>query len=112
MPLFLAFFVSMLAETNRTPFDLPEAEAELVAGYNIEYSSIVFAMFFLAEYNNMIVMSFIISLLFFGGWVVCLPGFTFSAPGVLVTKGIIFCFLFILVRATLPRYRYDQLMDT
>lgn len=102
----------MIAETNRTPFDLPEAEAELVAGYNIEYSSIVFAMFFLAEYNNMIIMSFIISLLFFGGWTLNTSILVLSSPTILVLKGLIFCFLFILVRATLPRYRYDQLMDT
>jgi NADH-quinone oxidoreductase subunit H len=99
----------MIAETNRTPFDLPEAEAELVAGYNVEYSSIIFAMFFLAEYGNMIMMSLLKTLLFLGGWlnktVTVLPAATFSA------KGLIFCFLFVLVRATFPRYRYDQLMD-
>jgi len=67
MPLFLAFFVSMLAETNRTPFDLPEAEAELVAGFNVEYSSITFALFFLGEYGNMLILSFIITLFFWGG---------------------------------------------
>lgn len=67
MPITLVFFISMIAETNRTPFDLPEAEAELVAGYNVEYSSIIFAMFFLAEYGNMILMALLISILFFGG---------------------------------------------
>ena len=114
LPLFpcvVMFFISMLAETNRAPFDLPEAEAELVAGYNVEYSSIIFAMFFLGEYTNMLLMSSIIVLLFFGGWLPIialfnyLPGFWFSI------KIIIFCFLYILVRAGLPRYRYDQLMD-
>jgi NADH-quinone oxidoreductase subunit H len=98
----------MIAETNRTPFDLPEAEAELVAGYNVDYSSIIFAMFFLAEYGNMIMMSLIKSELFFGGW---------SGPDnlplatILACKALVFCFAFVLVRATFPRYRYDQLMD-
>jgi NADH-quinone oxidoreductase subunit H len=97
----LVFGISMVAETNRTPFDLPEAEAELVAGYNVEYASIAFAMFFLAEYGNMILASLINALFFFGGWL------RFS----LVVKGLTFAFLFVLIRATLPRYRYDQLMD-
>lgn len=107
-PMAIVFFISMIAETNRTPFDLPEAEAELVAGYNVEYSSIIFAMFFLAEYGNMIMMSLLKAILFFGGW-------SFWAPLpqalVLTLKGLVFCFLFVLVRATFPRYRYDQLMD-
>jgi len=102
----------MLAETNRAPFDLPEAEAELVAGYNVEYSSIIFAMFFLGEYSNMLLMSAVITLIFFGGW---LPGFIFPAflPSAVIfsIKISIFCFLFILVRAAFPRYRYDQLMN-
>jgi NADH:ubiquinone oxidoreductase subunit H len=108
LPLSIIFFISMIAETNRTPFDLPEAEAELVAGYNVEYSSIIFAMFFLAEYGNMILMSTIKSELFIGGWGRCevLP------PAAIVSlKALIFCFAFVLVRATFPRYRYDQLMD-
>jgi len=112
LPCAIIFFVSMLAETNRAPFDLPEAEAELVAGYNVEYSSIVFAMFFLGEYSNMLLMSAIITLLFFGGW---LPGVIFPTfcPTALIfsIKISIFCFLFILVRAAFPRYRYDQLMN-
>jgi NADH-quinone oxidoreductase subunit H len=91
----------MLAETNRTPFDLPEAEAELVAGYNVEYSSIIFAMFFLGEYSNMLLMSVLITFLFLGA------GLMKS----LVVKLVCFSYLFILVRATFPRYRYDQLMD-
>lgn len=108
LPLAIIFFISMIAETNRTPFDLPEAEAELVAGYNVEYSSIIFAMFFLAEYGNMILMSIIKSELFLGGWtgVAYLP-----AALVVSVKALLFCFAFVLVRATFPRYRYDQLMD-
>jgi NADH-quinone oxidoreductase subunit H len=110
IPLFLAFFISMLAETNRTPFDLPEAEAEIVAGYNVEYSSITFALFFLGEYGNMLILAFIITLFFLGGWlgpfVTMLPlGFWYIA------KVLAFCFLYIFVRANLPRYRYDQLMS-
>jgi len=108
LTLSIIFFISMIAETNRTPFDLPEAEAELVAGYNVEYSSIIFAMFFLAEYGNMIMMSLIKSELFIGGWggPAILPQAT-----ALACKALIFCFAFVLVRATFPRYRYDQLMD-
>jgi NADH-quinone oxidoreductase subunit H len=112
LPCAVMFFISMLAETNRAPFDLPEAEAELVAGYNVEYSSIIFAMFFLGEYSNMLLMATVIVLLFFGGW---LPPIDFLnvIPGNLwfSLKIVIFCFLFILVRAAFPRYRYDQLMD-
>lgn len=108
LPLSIIFLISMIAETNRTPFDLPEAEAELVAGYNVEYSSIIFAMFFLGEYGNMIMMSLIKSELFLGGW----TGFLFLPPAtVLAIKALVFCFVFVLVRATFPRYRYDQLMD-
>lgn len=110
LPISIVFFISLIAETNRTPFDLPEAEAELVAGYNVEYSSIIFAMFFLAEYGNMIMMSTLKALLFLGGWSapswVLLPSST-----ILALKSLIFCFLLVLVRATFPRYRYDQLMD-
>jgi NADH-quinone oxidoreductase subunit H len=108
LPLSIIFFISMVAETNRTPFDLPEAEAELVAGYNVEYSSIIFAMFFLAEYGNMIMMSVLKSELFLGGW----GNENFILPALVVAlKALIFCFAFVLVRATFPRYRYDQLMD-
>lgn len=112
-PLCVLFFISCLAETNRAPFDLPEAEAELVAGYNVEYSSMGFALFFLGEYANMIVMSSLCTLFFFGGW---LPPFDFVAwywiPGVFWFgfKVIGVLFLFIWVRAAFPRYRYDQLM--
>jgi NADH-quinone oxidoreductase subunit H len=109
LPIAIIFFISMIAETNRTPFDLPEAEAELVAGYNVEYSSIIFAMFFLAEYSNMIMMSLVNSELFFGGWG---TGSNFLPLSTIISlKALIFCFLFVLVRATFPRYRYDQLMD-
>ena len=110
-PLFLMFFTSALAETNRHPFDLPEAEAELVSGYNVEYSAMGFALFSLGEYANMLMMSSINVILFFGGW---LPAFTFLSflPGSF-WFGIKICFfviLFIWMRAALPRYRYDQLM--
>jgi NADH-quinone oxidoreductase subunit H len=107
LPCATIFFISMLAETNRAPFDLPEAEAELVAGYNVEYSSIIFAMFFLGEYSNMILMSAIISLLFFGGWLAVTGILSVLSLSIKITW---FCFLFILVRAAFPRYRYDQLM--
>jgi len=113
LPMFVVFFISILAETNRHPFDLAEAESELVAGYHVEYSSMGFALFFLGEYANMILMSSIATVLFLGGW---LPpfGLTFLnfIPGLIwfVTK-VSFClFVFIWVRASLPRYRYDQLM--
>lgn len=112
-PLLILFFISCLAETNRAPFDLPEAEAELVAGYNVEYSSMGFALFFLGEYANMIMMSSLCAILFLGGW---LPpgsaGFLFWIPGGfwLGLKVSFFLFLFIWVRAAFPRYRYDQLM--
>jgi len=105
------FFISILAETNRAPFDLPEAEAELVAGYNVEYSSIIFAMFFLGEYTNMLLMATIMVLFFFGGW---LPIFGLEVNMIgfwLSLKILIFCHMYILIRAGLPRLRYDQLME-
>ncbi|WP_373088911.1 NADH-quinone oxidoreductase subunit NuoH [Sneathiella sp.] len=112
-PMFIIFFVSMLAETNRLPFDLPEAEAELVAGYQTEYSSMAFALFFLGEYANMILMSGICTVLFLGGWLPPADIAIFTwIPGI-VWFGIkiaVLLFVFIWVRATLPRYRYDQLM--
>lgn len=111
-PIFIMFCIAMLAETNRHPFDLPEAEAELVSGYNVEYSSMTFALFFLGEYANMLQMSFVLSILFLGGW---LPLFTFMKiiPGVfwLCLKASVGAIFFIVTRAALPRYRYDQLMN-
>jgi NADH-quinone oxidoreductase subunit H len=112
-PMFAIFVVSILAETNRHPFDLPEAEAELVAGYNVEYSAMAFALFFIGEYANMILMSAICSILFLGGW---LPPFDIApfnwipGPLWLIAKICFVLFIFIWARATLPRYRYDQLM--
>lgn len=105
-PIFFCVFISALAETNRHPFDLPEAEAELVSGYNVEYSAMGFALFFLAEYANMLLISVIFVLLFCGGWL------TFFIPSFLSfgLKVSIFVVFFIWARAALPRYRYDQLM--
>tara|TARA_B100000780_G_scaffold140620_1_gene98457 strand:+ start:10807 stop:11793 length:987 start_codon:yes stop_codon:yes gene_type:complete len=112
-PMFVLFYISMLAETNRHPFDLPEAEAELVSGYNVEYSAMTFGLFFLGEYANMLLMATFSSLLFLGGW---LPLFNIPPFNVLpgsfwlslkIVIGVVF---FILTRAALPRYRYDQLM--
>lgn len=113
-PMFLIFYISMLAETNRHPFDLPEAEAELVSGYNVEYSAMTFALFFLAEYSNMLLMSTFAAILFLGGWLPILDIFPLNfAPGSfwLSLKIAIGAIFFILTRATLPRYRYDQLMQ-
>ena len=112
-PLFIMFFISGLAETNRAPVDLPEAEAELVSGYSTEYSAMGFALFFLGEYANMILMSTAVTIYFLGGWLspinfipfTLLPGFFWFG---LKTTGILF--LFVWVRAAYPRYRYDQLM--
>ena len=112
-PMFVVFFISALAETNRHPFDLPEAEAELVAGYNVEYSSMSFALFFLGEYMNMILMSGMTTILFLGGWDAPFPvaPFTLVPPALWFVIKIMLClFVFVWVRATLPRYRYDQLM--
>ncbi len=112
-PMLIVFFISTLAETNRHPFDLPEAEAELVAGFNVEYSSMPFALFFLGEYANMILMCAMTSILFLGGWLppadwaifTWIPGFVWLA-----IKIFLLLFVFLWVRAALPRYRYDQLM--
>lgn len=112
-PMFIVFFISTLAETNRAPFDLPEGESELVAGYFVEYSSMSFALFFLGEYANMILMSGMTVTLFLGGW---LPPFDISPlnwiPGPIwfAIKVALVLFVFLWVRATTPRYRYDQLM--
>ena len=117
LPMFVIFFVSALAETNRHPFDLPEAESELVAGYQIEYSSMTFALFYLGEYANMILMSALTTVLFLGGWLPPMYGtpiaFLFDwVPGPIwfLAKIGFLLFVFIWVRATFPRYRYDQLM--
>ena len=122
-PMFLIFLICMLAETNRHPFDLPEAEAELVSGYNVEYSAMGFALFFLAEYSNIILMSLLAAVLFLGGWhgifdlsfsfqpywvqwilINIVPSIWFSL------KILLFMFFFVIIRGALPRYRYDQLM--
>jgi len=115
-PCFVIFFLCALAETNRHPFDLPEAEAELVSGYNVEYSAMSFALFFLAEYTNIIVISILTVILFLGGW---LPPFPFNIESIdfipdviwLALKSLIFIVLFVVIRGVLPRYRYDQLMS-
>jgi len=112
-PAFIMFFVSALAETARVPFDLPEGESELVSGYNVEYSAMTFAMFFLAEYSHIILMSLITSLLFFGGWLPIIDIQPFNwIPGYawLSIKTTFFTFVFVWVRGTFPRMRYDQLM--
>ena len=112
-PMFIIFFISALAETNRPPFDLPEAEAELVAGYQTEYSGMMYAMFWLGEYANILLMCAIGSILFLGGWLSPIdvyPLNTFPGPLWLTLKIILLFVLFALVKAIVPRYRYDQLM--
>jgi NADH-quinone oxidoreductase subunit H len=104
-PVAIIFFISILAETNRAPFDLPEAEAELVAGYNVEYAAMIFAMFFLGEYSNIILMSSLFVTIFFGGLnILAFMELSFALKVVGIN------FLFIFVRANLPRFRFDQLM--
>jgi NADH-quinone oxidoreductase subunit H len=112
-PMFIIFFISALAECNRAPFDLPEGESEIVAGFFVEYSSMSFGLFFLGEYANMILMSAMTSILFLGGWLppVSLAPFTWiPGPIWLILKICLCLFTFIWVRGTFPRYRYDQLM--
>jgi NADH-quinone oxidoreductase subunit H len=112
-PLAVIFFISTLAETNRHPFDLPEAEAELVAGYNVEYSAMTFALFFLGEYANMILMAAMTAILFLGGWLPLVDITPFNlipGPLWLAIKIAFVLFFFLWVRASFPRYRYDQLM--
>lgn len=118
-PFLIIFFITALAETNRTPFDLPEAESELVAGYNMEYSSLPFAFFFLAEYNHILLMSVLITILFFGGWGT-LSCFFFSnnyilknifETFILILKSIFIVLLFISIRASVPRYKYTDLLS-
>ena len=112
-PMFVIFFISALAETNRPPFDLPEAEAELVAGYQTEYSGMMYAMFWLGEYANILLMCALGSILFLGGWLSPIDLYPFNLiPGAvwLIFKILLLFILFALVKATVPRYRYDQLM--
>ena len=112
-PMFVIFFISALAETNRPPFDLPEAEAELVAGYQTEYSGMMYAMFWLGEYANILLMCAIGAILFLGGWLPIIDIFPFNlvpAPIWMILKILFLFFLFALVKAIVPRYRYDQLM--
>ena len=112
-PMFVIFFISSLAETNRPPFDLPEAEAELVAGYQTEYSGMMYAMFWLGEYANILLMCSLGSILFLGGWLSPIDIYPFTvipAPLWLIFKILLLFILFSLVKAIVPRYRYDQLM--
>ena len=116
-PLFIIYLIAGIAETNRAPFDVSEGESEIVAGFHVEYSGVAFAMFFLAEYMNLILISILVSIMFFGGWLSpfegnflnnyleWIPGFVWLA-----IKTLLFIFLFLWLRATLPRYRYDQIM--
>jgi NADH-quinone oxidoreductase subunit H len=118
-PLFIVFWISGIAETNRAPFDLAEGESEIVAGFHVEYSSVGFALFFLAEYSNMILISAIMTLVFLGGWLSPFEGVPFLQNIFYIVPGIVwfflkiafFLFVYLWVRATLPRYRYDQLMQ-
>lgn len=110
-PIFIIFLISALAETNRPPFDLPEAEAELVAGYQVEYSSMAFALFFLGEYANILLMSAVMAILFFGGWYAPIPELDFIPGWIWLLGKTAFGFwVFAMVKAFVPRYRYDQLM--
>ena len=113
LPMAVVFFISGLAETNRAPFDLPEGESELVAGFHVEYSAMTFGLFFLGEYGNMILMSAMTSILFLGGWLSPIPFAPFTwipGPLWLLAKVLFVMFCFLWVRATFPRFRYDQLM--
>ena len=116
-PLFIIYLIAGIAETNRAPFDVSEGESEIVAGFHVEYSGAAFAMFFLAEYMNLILISTLVSIMFFGGWLSPFESTWFEnifsfIPGFiwLASKTLIFIFLFLWLRATLPRYRYDQIM--
>ena len=117
LPLFVIYFVSGVAETNRAPFDVAEGESEIVAGFHVEYSGMTFAVFFLAEYANMILISALTALMFLGGWLSPFQGTVIESwfdwvPGIvwLLLKTFVFMFLFLWFRATFPRYRYDQIM--
>jgi NADH-quinone oxidoreductase subunit H len=112
-PMFIVFFVSILAETNRAPFDLPEGESEIVGGFHVEYGAMTFGLFFLGEYANMILMSAMTAILFLGGWLSPIPFAPFTwIPGPIwfIAKICVVLFMFVWVRATFPRFRYDQLM--
>jgi NADH-quinone oxidoreductase subunit H len=117
-PLFVVYFISGVAETNRAPFDVAEGESEIVAGFHVEYSGMAFALFFLAEYANMILISFLTAIFFMGGWLSPFDGWPVLGQTILATasfgwlflKGFLFLFLFLWFRATFPRYRYDQIM--
>jgi NADH-quinone oxidoreductase subunit H len=121
LPLFLVYFISGIAETNRAPFDVAEGESEIVAGFHVEYGGATFAMFFLAEYANMILIATLTAVLFLGGWDSPFAGLVdrewpvagiLAAPGLfwLAAKTFLFLFVFLWLRATFPRYRYDQIM--
>ncbi len=117
-PLFVVYFISGVAETNRAPFDVAEGESEIVAGFHVEYSGMAFALFFLAEYANMILISFLTAIFFVGGWLSPFDGWPGVGNTILATpsfgwlalKAFLFLFLFLWFRATFPRYRYDQIM--
>lgn len=111
LPLFIIFYISILAETNRHPFDLPEAESEMVSGYNIEYSGIPFAQFFLGEYGNMLLMSSLGTIFFLGGWFLIKFFFILAEPLIFSLKLCITIIYFIINRAVFPRFRFDQLME-
>jgi NADH-quinone oxidoreductase subunit H len=110
LPLFFVYLISGVAETNRAPFDVAEGESEIVAGFHVEYSGMTFAVFFLAEYANMILIAMLTSLLFFGGWLSPVPELAGDSIGWLFGKTAVFMLLFLWFRATFPRYRYDQIM--
>lgn len=109
-PMFIIFFISTLAETNRSPFDLPEGESEIVAGFFVEYSAMAFALFYLGEYANMVLMSALTTILFLGGWLAPFGWTWLPGPIWFILKVFLCLFVFLWVRATFPRYRYDQLM--
>ncbi|MFB6261756.1 MAG: NADH-quinone oxidoreductase subunit H, partial [Thiohalorhabdaceae bacterium] len=113
LPLFVIYFISGVAETNRLPFDVAEGESEIVAGFHVEYAGMTFALFFLAEYANMILISILTALLFLGGWYSPIPVAPFTwipGPVWLLLKTALFLFFFLWLRATFPRFRYDQIM--